>query len=294
MAASDFVIDNLRLKELTLVVQANHKYFLEFEEFIASQGYAGVAQFVNEADDKKAISTIAQYFSTPFNEMLLDGIARPYEPRKAKWYFMAWLFRDAPAQRLAPLLSSIEGATPQEKQINLLNALRRYVAPLFCDDSWKWPAVSEVMLARLEGSRRSLKGGLFENIVRDALSQVFKDHKLGLVVSDKEIRLNDETYDVQVVGTKGKILMPVKTRETMGGGHALLFTRDIHKSISVAHDNGFQCIPVVIAESWGGDLKALHCEHQIYIPLNPNQIELVKPQLFRELDQLAEVFRVIA
>jgi len=45
-----------------------------------------------------------------------------------------------------------------------------------------------------------------------------------------------------------------------GGGHANLFTRDIFKAISVAHENDYECLPVIIAESWGGDLKSLHCE----------------------------------
>jgi len=294
MATQDFVIDNLRLKELALIVQANHRYFLEFESFLAAEGYAGISEFVNDADNDRALRTISRYYAKPFNESLLDGIARPYESRKAKWYFMAWLFRDAPAQRLGPLLNSVDGNTPTEKQVNLLNSLRKYVAPIFSVDSWKWPAFSEVMLARLEGSRRSLKGGLFENIVRAALTDVFAGHKLELTISAKEIRLNDETYDVQVIGSKGKILIPVKTRETMGGGHANLFTRDIHKAISVAHANGFECVPIVIAESWGGDLKALHCDHHIYIQLNPNQIDLVRPLLVQELDALIEVFRLIS
>jgi hypothetical protein len=69
------------------------------------------------------------------------------------------------------------------------------------------------------------------------------------LVSDKEVRIGDETYDVRVVGSKGTILLPVRTRETMGGGHALLFTRDTFKAISVAKENGHGCLPVVIAES---------------------------------------------
>jgi len=126
------------------------------------------------------------------------------------------------------------------------------------------------MLARLEGSRRALKGTLFDAIVRRSLKTVFDQQGLSLRVSDTEVRLHGETYDLQVSGRRGSILIPVKTRETMGGGHASLFTRDIHKSISVAEKNGYRCLPIVIAESWGGDLKSLECETFIYIQANPN------------------------
>lgn len=291
MANPDLVIDNLRLKELVIIVRRNEAFFREFESFLISKGFDDVAAFVATEDDSRAIRTITQYFANDFSAPLLDGIGRPFEQRKAKWYFMAWLFRDAPAQRLAPLLSSIQGRTPVEKQIILLNSIRKFVAPLFVAESWKWPAVSEVMLARLEGSRRSLKGGLFENIVRRSLTELFIAKKLPLTISEKEVRLHDETYDITVTGTKGKILIPVKTRETMGGGHALLFTRDIHKSISVAESDGFMCIPIVIAESWGGDLATLACKHFVYIQINPNQIERVEPLLAAEFRKLLDVFQ---
>jgi hypothetical protein len=143
----------------------------------------------------------------------------------------------------------------------------------------------------LEGSRRALKGTLFEEIVRTALKDLFDAEGLRLQISDKEVRLNEETYDVQVIGPRGKILIPVKTRETMGGGHALLFTRDIHKSISVAYEHGFECIPIVIAESWGGDLGALASKHHIYIQANPNQVVEIAPLLAQLLRDLLPVFR---
>ena len=105
------------------------------------------------------------------------------------------------------------------------------------------------------------------------------------------MRISEETYDVQVAGNEKAILLPVKTRETMGGGHANLFTRDIFKAISVAHEHGYECIPVVIAESWGGDLKSLKCEHCVYLRVNPNQIEAIQPLLAEELEKLVPVFR---
>lgn len=150
------------------------------------------------------------------------------------------------------------------------------------------------MLARLEGSRRSLKGTLFETIVRRSLKEVFDENRIKLEISPREVRILDETYDVQVSGPSRSILIPIKTRETMGGGHAMLFTRDIHKSIAVAEENGYQCLPVVIAESWGGDLKSLKCENYIYIKVNPNQIKIIEPLLADKLRELIKVFRDLA
>ena len=83
------------------------------------------------------------------------------------------------------------------------------------------------MLSRLEGSRRALKGTQFEDLVRGILRLLFLKHQLKFVVSDKEKRINDETYDIQISYGDRTILLPVKMRETMGGGHANLFTRDI-------------------------------------------------------------------
>ena len=79
----------------------------------------------------------------------------------------------------------------------------------------------------------------------------------------------------------------------MGGGHALLFTRDIHKAVSVAHENGFECVPIVIAESWGGNLDALACKHHIYIKANPNQALEIAPLLAKALRDLSHFFREI-
>jgi hypothetical protein len=182
-----------------------------------------------------------------------------------------------------------------ERKTYLVNEIRKFVAPLFSEaDSWEWSAVSEVMLSRLEGSRRALKGTLFEGLVRRSLEGLIKKAALQLTVNTNEVRINDETYDVQVIGKGGSLLLPVKTRETMGGGHALLFTRDIYKSIMVATKNGYICIPIVIAESWSGDLATLHSDLYIYIQVNPNQLTLIEPILAKELENLIPLLKQIA
>lgn len=288
---SDLVIENIRLKELILVVNKNKPFFDEFVKFIKNHGYGDVLEFVSETNDKKMEKVLADYFDNDFKHCLFDGIARPYDQSKSKWYFITWLLRDAPQQRLQPIVSSLETGTTTEKRIWVINRIMKFVAPLMPDkQQWEWHAIAEVMLQRLEGSRRALKGGLFEAIVRAQLTELFKTHKLKITVTDREVKINDETYDIEVIGKKAKILMPVKTRETMGGGHALLFTRDIHKSITVAQTNGFVCIPVVIAESWGGNLDKLPCDNYIFIPVNPNQVDKINPLLEAKLQELVTVF----
>jgi hypothetical protein len=288
---SQFVVDNLRLQELAAIVEKNKPFYDTFSSYLKHHGYADVAAFIHDEDSVKARSTIETYLANPSGATLHDGLGRPYTNGKAKWYFLAWILRDAPAQRLEPLLRSVAGATLEEKKVELINHLREFVGPLFQgSEKWTWPVVSEIMLARLEGSRRALKGTRFESLVRRLLTEFFSAKGINLTVGEKQITIRDETYDVQVISLQSKILIPVKTRETMGGGHANLFTRDIHKSISVAQENGCLCIPVVIAESWGGDLASLHCEHLIYIQANPNQIDEIGPKLATELESLLPVW----
>ena len=53
---------------------------------------------------------LARYLGLPSELRLFDGLSRPYASTgKAKWYFLVWLFRDAPAQRLQPLLAHLQG-----------------------------------------------------------------------------------------------------------------------------------------------------------------------------------------
>jgi hypothetical protein len=290
-----FVLENLRLKDLVAIVRQNQGFYTEFMAFLKAEGYADAHQFVKESNDKRALEVLDRYLALSSKAELYDGLGRPYKPTIAKWYFLAWILRDAPAQRLAPLLQSIDGDTLDKKKAHLLNEIRKFVAPLFPEAAqWEWPVLSEVMLARLEGSRRALKGAKFEDIVRNELRTLFTAHRLLLTVGDKETRINDETYDVQVSNGTATILVPVKTRETMGGGHANLFTRDIFKSISVAHESGYLCVPIIIAESWAGNLSSLNCEYLIHLQTNPNQIGEVQKLLASELKKLLPLWKKFA
>jgi len=98
----------------------------------------------------------------------------------------------------------------------------------------------------------------------------------------------------RVTGGLGSILLPVKTRETMGGGHSLLFTRDIYKSILIATQNGYRCVPIVIAESWTGNLEDLKSELYVYIRANPNQVATIEPLLAAKLQELVPLLQSIS
>lgn len=289
---SALVQENLRLKELIIAVNLNKPFFDEFVNFVRLHNYKDIHDLISETDDSALDSFLHAYFRTQFNSSLFDGIGRPYKPDdKAKWFFITWILRDAPTQRLQPIVGTLGQGNTEKNRIHLIKTLIKYIAPLLPEKAqWEWYSIAEVMLQRLEGSRRALKGGLFEAIVRNKLNELFKSNNINLTITDKEIRFNDETYDIEVIGSKSRILMPVKTRETMGGGHANLFTRDIHKAISVAHENGFDCIPVVIAESWGGNLDELPCSNYIYIAANPNQLDTINPLLDQELAKLITSF----
>ncbi len=289
------VLENLRLKDLVAVVKQNQAFYHEFADFLQSEGYDRVHDFINEKNDDVALNILNKYLSVASKENFHDGLGRPYKTTVAKWYFLAWMLRDAPVQRLEPLLKSVKGSSTAKKRAALLNQLRKFVGPLFPEaNKWEWPVLSEVILARLEGSRRALKGSKIEGIIRNHLHALFKANGLPLQVSDKEIRIHNETYDIQITDGEKILLMPVKTRETMGGGHANLFTRDIFKSISVAHENGYSCIPIIIAESWTGDLESLKCEKLIVLKTNPNQTEKVEQLLEKELVKLLPTWRNFA
>lgn len=286
--------DNLRIRELAIIADINRPFFEDFRGYVMDRGYDSIYEFISDPSDSAGFETILRYLNRdlPPSAILHDGIARPYPSGKAKWLFLGWLFRDAPEQRLRPMVASMAGENPNERRAALLDIVRKGLVSSFDGDAyWQWEVIREVMIDRLEGSRRAIKGTLFESIVRGILVDIFNREAMSVEVPRREIRLEGETYDVSLIGAKGTILMPVKTRETMGGGHAMLFTRDIHKSISVARDAGFECIPVVIAESWTGDLQSLGCEKTIYLNMNPNRIKSVEESLETELKNCIEYIR---
>ena len=61
----------------------------------------------------------------------------------------------------------------------------------------------------------------------------------------------------------------------------------------MAADNGYICVPIVIAESWGGDLGELRSDLYIYIQANPNQVAYVEPLLAEKLAEIVPLLESI-
>lgn len=125
----ELVLQNIRLQELVAVVQANRGFYLDFVHFLSDNGYESVAAFVQEESDATAAAIIASYLQRRSDAIFYDGLLRPYPNGKAKWFFLAWLLRDAATQRLQPLLRSAPGETDMERKAYLLNEVRKFVAP---------------------------------------------------------------------------------------------------------------------------------------------------------------------
>ncbi|MDQ7024690.1 MAG: hypothetical protein Q9P01_02235 [Anaerolineae bacterium] len=197
--------------------------------------------------------------------LLFDGIGRPYKHRKSCYYFFAWIIRDAPQQRLSGPISTLVKKTNNgriEAQISVLATLIfEYRSDV---KTFEWQAIREIIIDRLEGSRRSLKGHEKEVIVRTALLEAIqtfysKNGSYGIYANvelfGKQVKINNETFDVgaKLLNENGKvvrhILVPVKTRETQGGGHSHLFSRDLNSALSVAKDTDM-LIVVIVAKSW--------------------------------------------
>jgi len=201
--------------------------------------------------------------------LLFDGIGRVYDHFKACFYFFAWIIRDAPQQRLSPLISRMQKADSVSKRIAETDTLVKLIFEYkIVVKSFDWPAIREIVIDRLEGSRRSISGHNLEANVRTSFVAAIQHYysiygnygKFKLVqFADKQIKLGRHTVDVSAkLHPKNasdkiqSILIPVKTRETEGGGHSHLFTRDIITAITdiKREVENPHIIVVIIAENW--------------------------------------------
>lgn len=99
---------------------------------------------------------------------------------------------------------------------------------------------------------------------------------------DKQVSIGNETYDVSVnlitgdrVSTQ-RILIPIKTRETEGGGYAHLFTRDIKSAMNTAKNANPDdyLIAVIVAKNWSEREKdniRKMVDHAAIFDLSPNE-----------------------
>ncbi|MFH0824052.1 MAG: hypothetical protein V2B18_14980 [Pseudomonadota bacterium] len=224
--------------------------------------------------------------------LLFDGIGRVYPHAKACFYFFAWMMRDAPRQRLEPLISRMRKADNVSKMVAETDSLAALILE-YRDvaKSFDWEVIREVVLDRLEGSRRSIKGHSVEAYVRTglvtAIQYYYSIHgNYGefrkVDIANKQIKVGKHTVDVSadLFPRSGrdvtKLLIPVKTRETEGGGHSHLFTRDvitalvdIKAAVQTPH-----IAAVIIAENWSGsDMDTIKDQIDLlfYFDMNPNR-----------------------
>lgn len=205
--------------------------------------------------------------------LLFDGIGRPYSHRKSCYYFFSWLVRDAPQQRLSPLIQRMSNQDNRERYLleiaSISSLIVTYRSIL---KTFEWQAIREVIIDRLEGSRRSIKGHERETIVRTAILQAIQSfydaHKnygvfSHIDISANQVLIEQDTYDVVISLFKNndiisRIFVPVKTRETEGGGHAHLFSRDIRSAIQTVkrlNQKNFLLL-IIIAQNWSAKEQA--------------------------------------
>lgn len=199
---------------------------------------------------------------------LFDGIGRVYSHSKACFYFFAWIIRDAPQQRLSPLISRMQKADNVIKFVAETDSLTelifeyRNTVKIF-----EWNTVREIVIDRLEGSRRSISGHHIEGNVRAGLITAIQNffsiyNNYGeyrkIEIADKQIKIGRHTVDISAklypkTGDEPiNLLIPVKTRETEGGGHSHIFSRDILSAISDIKKelSNYHISVVIVAENW--------------------------------------------
>jgi hypothetical protein len=235
--------------------------------------------------------------------ILFDGTGRPYTHRKACFYFFAWIIRDAPQQRLSnpirDVLKQIGGSLIDAQITVLAHLIIEYRSHV---KTFEWVAIREVFIDRLEGSRRSLKGHEKETITRTALLEAIQtfygNHgHYGIFtkveINAKQIKINNETFDVSAnlfgAGSevKRRILIPVKTRETQGGGHSHLFSRDLTTALSSLLPTDI-IIVIIVAKSWSArEIEALigRINHLIIMELSPEEFSTFPEAAQLELNE---------
>lgn len=206
--------------------------------------------------------------TTDEKPFLFDGIGRVYSHSKACFYFFAWIIRDAPQQRLSPLISRMQKADNVKKFIAETDSLTELIFEYrSVVKNFEWATVREIVIDRLEGSRRSISGHHIESNVRTGLITAIQNffsiyNNYGkfkkVEIADRQIKVGRHTVDVSAKlypknGNEAiNLLIPVKTRETEGGGHSHIFSRDILSAITDIKKelDNYHIAVIIVAENW--------------------------------------------
>jgi hypothetical protein len=223
---------------------------------------------------------------------LFDGIGRVYTHSKACFYFFAWIISDAPQQRLSPLIARMRRADNVQKIVAETDSLTELIFEYRkIVRSFEWSAVREIIIDRLEGSRRSISGHHIENYVRTGLITAIQNffsvyNHYGkyrkVEIADRQIKIGQHTVDIsaKLYPTNGEdfinLLIPVKTRETEGGGHSHIFSRDILAAITDIKKalSNYHIAVIIVAENWSiGEISTITNEiDQIFhFNMSPNR-----------------------
>jgi len=296
----DVDISHVRLVELSQLADQAEPFYLWVEGTFQSvlETKASLDETLRVSSKEQIEKCLQHCYSADEREglpILFDGIGRSYPHQKACYYFFSWLVRDAPKQRLEPLLQRIVRQSKRRRtdvEVQALAALIYKYRPNL--RTFSWSAVREVVIDRLEGSRRSISGHERETVVRTALltavQKYFIDHSnygtyARVEIPPGQVKIGNETYDVsaRLIGKEDQgardILVPVKTRETEGGGHSHLFTRDIMSAINAVRADRPDSfvVAVIVARNWASrEASAVRekVDHAAIFDLSPNQFQI--------------------
>ena len=306
----DVDLSHIRLVELSRLADQAMPFYLWAEETFQRvlKTNAAINEILHDSSKEEIESGIQECYRASEQQglpLLFDGIGRSYPHQKACYYFFSWLVRDAPKQRLEPLIQRIARQSQRRRidiEIQVLAALiSKYRTNL---KTFSWEAIREVIMDRLEGSRRSISGHERETVVRTALltavQKYFLEHSnygiyTKVEIPAGQIKIGNETYDVsaRLVGTEEQgvrdILVPVKTRETEGGGHSHLFTRDILSAINAVRSNRADSfvVAVIVAKNWASREARIvreKVDHAAIFDLSPNQFQIFSEEKQHALD----------
>lgn len=289
-------IAHYRLVELTkLADQAKPFYdWVERKAKHSLSSHSSLHDILMGASKEELVKIITNCYSEEEGKrpLLFDGIGRVYPHIKACFYFFSWMIRDAPQQRLSPLIARMQRADSVTKIVAQIDTIAELIFEYrFVVKSFEWQAIKEIIIDRLEGSRRSISGHQLESSVRvgivTAIQNYYAIHSdYGIFtkvdIADKQIKIGRHTVDLSVVltpkdnGPLVRLLIPVKTRETEGGGHSHIFTRDLAAAITdiSAEEESARFIGVIIAENWSpSELQSIEDKIDIvfYFNMNPNK-----------------------
>ncbi|MGO3836292.1 MAG: hypothetical protein ACTJHF_08145, partial [Lactococcus cremoris] len=207
-----------------------------------------------------------------------------------------------------PLISRM---TKQNKDLKKIEAEIDSLAALYVEyrtnaKNFKWESIREVVIDRLEGSRRSISGHLLESNIRASIATAFQNYYAinmdygiydNVFINNKQISIGSDTIDVSARLIKDEstnyLYIPVKSRETEGGGHSHLFSRDIIAAVNNIKINvpKANIAVVIVATNWSNsEIESILKDIDIvfHFDMNPNELTILDDDSQREINVYIE------